>query len=93
MQSVMNSTLSKWGNSQGIRIPKEICDLLGVGIGSSAKIEVDQAQSRMTVSFDVPERKYRRNRKVSLAELCGEWEGEKVGGEWGGPDVGAEVVQ
>ncbi len=93
MQSVMVSTLSKWGNSQGIRIPKEVCDLLGVGIGSPMKIEVDQTQSRMTVSFDRPERKYRRNRKVSLMELCDGWDGEKVGEEWGGPDVGAEVVQ
>lgn len=93
MQSVMKSTLSKWGNSQGIRIPREICDLLGVGVGSSAKIEVDQARSQMTVSFDTPRRKYHRNRKISLVELCGDWEGEKVGDEWGGPDVGAEIVR
>ena len=93
MEAVVGSTLSKWGNSQGIRIPKEVCDLLGIGIGSPAKIEVDQARSQLTVSFDRPEHKYRRNRKVSLVELCAEWDGEKVGEEWGGPDVGAEVVR
>lgn len=92
MQSVMSSTLSKWGNSQGIRIPKEFCDLLGVGIGVPVKIEINQARSQMTVSFERPERKYYRTRKVSLEELCDGWTGEKVGEEWGGPDVGAEVV-
>ena len=93
MQSVMSSTLSKWGNSQGIRIPKEVCDLLGVGIGSPVKIEVNQVQSQITVSFENPRQKYHRNKKVSLVELCDGWNGEKIGEEWGGPDVGAEVVK
>ena len=93
METVMRSTLSKWGNSQGIRLPKEICDLLGVSIGAPARIEVDQARSQMTVSFDSPGQKYSRNKKISLAELCAGWDGGKIGEEWGGADVGAEVIR
>ncbi len=87
------ATLSKWGNSQGIRIPKDLCDLLGVNVGAVADIEANQARSSLVITFEQPRRKYRRNRRVSMEELCAGWEGGKIGEEWGGPDVGAEEVE
>lgn len=93
MGMLMTGTLAKWGNSQGIRIPKEACELLGIQVGATAHIEIDRAKSELILKFPRPEQKYSRSRKVSLEELCSEWNGEKVGEEWGGPDVGAEVVR
>ena len=93
MPSTMTGTLTKWGNSQGVRIPKDVCDLLGVQIGAPVGLSVDQAKSEVTITFKRPERKYQRSRKVSMEELCAGWDGGKVGTEWGGPDVGAEVVE
>ena len=75
-----------------MRIPRDVCELLGIGIGSKAAVQVDAPHSRLTLTFEQPARKYHRGRKVSLKELCASWEGEKVGEEWGGSDVGAEVV-
>ncbi len=92
--SVMTSaTLAKWGNSQGIRIPRDLCDMLGLQIGSVANISVNQARNEVVLAFDRPKQKYQRNRKVSMEELCSNWDGKKAGEEWGGPDVGAEVVE
>ncbi len=93
MGILMTGTLAKWGNSQGIRIPKEVCELLGIRVGATANMEIDQAKSELILKFPRPEQKYSRSRKVSLEELCSEWNGEKIGEEWGGPDVGAEVVR
>ena len=93
MSPAMTGTLAKWGNSQGVRIPKDVCDLLGVQVGTPVGLSVNQARSEVTITFERPARKYQRSRKVSLEELCAGWDGGKVGTEWGGADVGAEVVE
>ena len=93
METIMKTTLAKWGNSQGFRIPKEVCELLGIGLGSEAQMTVDAPNQQVTLTFEQPKRKYHRSRKVSLEELCAGWSGGKVGEEWGGADVGAEVVR
>ncbi|MBQ9057731.1 MAG: hypothetical protein IJ125_00945 [Atopobiaceae bacterium] len=92
MSATITTTLSKWGNSQGFRLPKEVCDLLGIGLGAEAEVSVDTIASKVTLSFEQPKRKYHRSRKVSIEELCANWQGGKIGEEWGGPDVGAEVI-
>ena len=81
------ATLSKWGNSQGVRIPREYCDLLGARVGDTIAIEYDSSRNALVLSFDKPGRKYQRNRKMSLEEFVGEWSGGKVGEEIPG-DVG-----
>ena len=93
MEAFTDATLVKWGNSQGLRIPKDVCDMLGIGVGSKARIIVDAPHSTMTLQFEQPQRKYHRSRKVSMEELCEGWSGGKVGEEWAGSDVGAEVVE
>ena len=92
MGPIMEATLSKWGNSQGVRIPKEVCDLFGAGVGSKVGLHVDEERYQVTLMFDRPQQKYHRNRKLTMDELMSGWEGAKVGEEWGGIDVGAEVV-
>lgn len=93
MEATMDGTLAKWGNSQGMRISKEMCDVLGVRLGTPYHAVADPATSTVTITFAQPQSRYHRNRKVSMEELCAGWEGNKVGEEWGGPDVGAEVVE
>jgi antitoxin component of MazEF toxin-antitoxin module len=88
-----NATLGKWGNSQGVRIPKDVCELLNLKIGAPVLMEVNQATSQVTLTFEKPSCHYRRTKKVSLEELCAGWTGGKIGEEWGGADVGAEVVE
>lgn len=92
MQATATGTLAKWGNSQGVRIPKDICELIGARIGSTVGIRANQAKSELVLTFVKPESRYRRNRKVSMEELCAGWSGGRIGEEWGGPDVGAEMV-
>lgn len=89
----MEATLVKWGNSQGVRIPSQVCADLGVRPGSVAEVEVDVARSSLTLTFEKPRRRYARTRKMTMEEFAEGWEGGKVGREWGGPDVGAEVVE
>ena len=89
----MQTTVAKWGNSQGLRIPREICNSLGIEAGTKADIDIDLTNSCLIVKFDKPKSRYSRNRKVSMAELTKDWNGEKAGEEWGGDDVGAEVVE
>lgn len=89
----MKTILKKWGNSQGFRIPREACNALGVDIGSIADVELDENNATITIRFEKPGRKYKRNRKVSIEELASGWDGGKTGEEWGGEDVGAEVVR
>ncbi len=89
----MLATLTKWGNSQGIRIPSSTCELLGISAGARAEIEADPVTSTLTVRFERPTGNYARHRKMTLEEFAAGWTGGKVGQEWGGPDVGAEVVE
>ena len=92
-----SATLTKWGNSNGVRIPAEVCNELGVSAGDVAVLEHDALKRRVTLTFQPREdgdaRSYRRHRKMSLEEFAAGWAGGKTDtGEWGGGDVGAEVV-
>lgn len=89
----MQATLTRWGNSQGLRIPREICARLGARIGSVAQLDVNEERAELVVRFEAPQKKYARSRKMSMQEFAAGWTGGKTGEEWGGPDVGAEVVE
>ena len=78
MVAVMETTLVKWGNSQGFRVSKEACELLGVDLGAKAKMKVDAAASQIVLTFEQPKRKFHRTRKVSIEKLFEGYEGEYV---------------
>ena len=92
----MNARLVKWGNSQGIRIPKDVCEMLDITVGSMGHMEIDYDSSSITITFeknyDPP--RYTRRSHATLEELAAQagWDGSKVGSEWGGDDVGSEEV-
>jgi antitoxin MazE len=79
-----NSTLSRWGNSLGLRIPQEAADRLNLKAG--ARVCVELRADSITI------RPVRKGRKWTEADLLKGVTPEMVGGEadWG-PPVGKEV--
>jgi len=46
----MRTTLQRWGNSQGVRIPKQLVERIGVEIGSEVLISLGDDQSTITIA-------------------------------------------
>ena len=90
MADKATSTLSKWGNSQGFIIPKNICKAARFHIGDNAEIQVDDCGRIILAHKSAP--RFSRRRIVNLEEFADGWQGEKIGEEWGGSDVGVETV-
>ena len=82
--------VQKWGNSQGVRIPKEACDAAGIKVGDIVEISYEPGSVTLRVA---PDRGYRRSGRRTLAEICAGYEGERVGTEWIVGSVGSEVVE
>jgi antitoxin MazE len=79
-----NSTLSRWGNSLGLRIPREAADRLNLKAG--ARVSVELRADSITI------RPVRKRRIWTEADLLKGVAPEMLGGEvdWG-PPVGKEV--
>ena len=88
----MQATLSKWGNSKGIRIPAEAIEALDLVVGAKAEVTIDSEKSAIILTFHQPKPGYSRSKKMTLEEFAEGWDGGKVGEEWTGEDVGAELV-
>lgn len=82
--SSRDTTLSRWGNSLGLRIPREATDQLNLRAG--AKVTVEIGPDSLTI------RPVRKRRKWTEAELLKGVTPQNSGGEidWGGP-LGKEV--
>ncbi len=91
----ITGSLARWGNSQGVRIPKDVCELVGAHVGDVVTMDVNEELGELTLRFSAARQTptFRRRRRVTLQELCEGYEGMRVGEEWDGPDVGAEVVR
>ncbi len=82
--------IARWGNSQGIMIPRAVLREAGLEVGDRVEIGMDGA-SRLTVA--PARRRWRAPRRVSAAELFADYEGAQPGElDWGAA-VGAEVVE
>jgi antitoxin component of MazEF toxin-antitoxin module len=90
MKDTATATLTKWGNSQGFIIPKDICGASRFKIGDRAVIQVDELGRIVLTHETVP--RYARKRVISLEEFASGWTGSRTGEEWAGADVGAETV-
>jgi antitoxin MazE len=66
----MSTTVQKWGNSLGIRVPKAIAEQLHLEQGS--KIELDASNGVLTVRLVRPSR---RRSKYTFKELWGNYKG------------------
>lgn len=83
------ATLTKWGNSQGIVIPKDLCRKIGIAVGDQLSISVNQDGSlRVTPAKPT----YRRRRNLTIEELFDGYDGAYQPQEmdWGHP-VGEEA--
>ena len=79
----MNTTLQRWGNSQGIRIPKKYVESLGMEIGAELTVELASDQSVITIKPVKDTRPIRGRHKIEdlLAESSPDaFQGEE---EWG----------
>lgn len=82
---MVTSTLTKWGNSQGVIIPKVVCEEVGITIGDHLVFLVEDGAIRL-----LPLKRHYRTRKVSLGELFAGWDGTyEPPADW--PLVGNEV--
>lgn len=96
MTETATATLTKWGNGQGLLIPKRICENLGLGVGDAVRIT---ATEERIMIIPLKERAH-RTKIVDLDELFEGYEGgyeppsdwPSFGNEtsWGGP-VGKEI--
>lgn len=79
----MFSSIQKWGNSQGVRIPKAILEKASLKENDRVEILVEDG---ILVIRPV-------KRRVSLAERIAEYQGEYKPSEWEtGKPVGKEVL-
>ncbi|MEX1117572.1 MAG: AbrB/MazE/SpoVT family DNA-binding domain-containing protein, partial [Terrimicrobiaceae bacterium] len=60
----MNTTLQRWGNSHGVRIPKAIVESLGMEIGSEVLIELSGDRSKITITPARDERPVRARHRI-----------------------------
>jgi len=80
------STLTKWGNGQGILIPKSLCDKLGLSVGDKVTLELDG--NRIDIR---PQRAtFKRSRNISIDAIFKDWNGAyQPPADW--DSAGAEV--
>lgn len=85
----MEAKLQKWGNSQGIRLPKSLLESLGAKVGSKLSLELSEDRSHLKISPQSSERpiRGRYNIKDLLAASSPDAFEEF---DWGQP-VGKEV--
>lgn len=83
-------TIQKWGNSQGLRIPKEIMEMAGFKLGDPLNCQVKNGI--LFLKQKPKKRKFSKKKGYSLAELLKQipdnWEPEEI--DWGAPQ-GKEV--
>jgi antitoxin MazE len=86
----MKTTLQRWGNSQGIRLPKSMIDTLGMTVGTSVTVEVSGDQSQITIKPTKESRPIRGRHRIE--DLVAESSPKAFSGEnnWG-PAQGKEV--
>lgn len=46
----MKSTLQRWGNSQGVRIPKQLVERVGIAIGNEVVISLSDDKSTIIIT-------------------------------------------
>ena len=75
------STLTKWGNSQGIIVPKSVCEELHLGVGDKLELEVVGDELHI-----------RRSKSYTIQALLSDYEGPGPDHtDFWGPPVGKEM--
>jgi len=76
--------IQKWGNSQGIRIPKAFLDALGMM--ENDPVELNRVDDNIVIT------KVKKEKELTLDDIFKDYDGESVAEEfdWGSP-IGKEV--
>lgn len=82
----MPTTVQKWGNSLGVRVPKAIAEQANLAEGT--QVEFETTGGVLTIR---PTRRRRRS-KYKLADLLAKMKGPNPHGEMFGKPVGREVL-
>jgi antitoxin MazE len=87
----MKVTVTKWGNSLGLRLPKQIADELGLVAGS--QVELAREGTKIVAETGSRRRipRYRLEDLVAEMKRLGGRDAEPETVEWG-PDVGSEII-
>jgi antitoxin MazE len=85
----MRGHVSRWGNSLGVRIPKDIANRIGLAEG--VVVEIEERDGQVVISRTLPRLRY------SLEELLAgvtpaEAHASSAEIDWG-PDLGREIVE
>ncbi len=60
----MKTTLQRWGNSQGVRIPKQFVERIGAVIGGEVLISLSDDQSAITIAPVLDSRPVRGRHRI-----------------------------
>jgi len=74
----MVTTVQKWGNSQGLRVPKSILKKAQIGVGD--EVEMSAGTGRITIRAASPIRG-----RYKLSELIKAYPGKSPETDWGAP--------
>lgn len=86
----MTTTLQRWGNSQGVRIPKNMVETLGLEIGSDLSIKLSEDGSHIAILPVRDARPVRRRHRIEDLVAAGSPDAFKGEVGWGKPQ-GREV--
>lgn len=83
-EDFMQATIQKWGNSQGIRIPKAFLEALGMA--ENDIVELNRVEDNLVIT------KVKKEKELTLEEIFKDYKGEYMAEEfdWGSP-AGREV--
>ncbi|WP_417294184.1 AbrB/MazE/SpoVT family DNA-binding domain-containing protein [Ellagibacter isourolithinifaciens] len=67
------ATIRAWGNSKGLIIPKQICDMLGLAAGDRVSIKPNAKKSAIEIA--PMKRKYTRDKVLTAEDVFSGWSG------------------
>ena len=80
----MQATIQKWGNSQGIRIPKAFLEALGMR--ENDLVELNRVDDNIVIT------KVKKEKELTLEDIFKDYDGNYVAEEFDwGPPIGKEV--
>lgn len=88
--AVADVTVAKWGNSQGVRIPRNVLDAAGLHVGDTVRLSANGETIVLTVTGERP--RYKRAGHRTIEEIFAGYDGPPLGEEWLRGRVGAEVL-
>lgn len=102
--AMAQTDLSAWGTGQGVRVPKKMCDAMGISVGTHLELQAlrDDQGAYLVIRPQERRRDYGSAPYVSMDDVFADWSGSyEPPADWPtihneidwGEDVGSEVVK